>query len=110
MASRVGEHGIPLCRESAATASRAARLRFSLSAAGEVLDGEPLVPEGLWYKRFSGMTVCGEGELIKTFLLPGQAPTRTIAELKSKRGSDRPREDGEEIWGMISTHPLEKIE
>jgi hypothetical protein len=38
------------------------------------LDSEPEVLEGLWYKRFSGMTVCGEGELIKTFLLPGQAP------------------------------------
>jgi hypothetical protein len=38
------------------------------------LDGEPEVPEGLWYKRFSGMTVCGEGQWIKTFLLPGQAP------------------------------------
>jgi hypothetical protein len=38
------------------------------------LDTEPEVPEGEWYKRFSGMTVCGEGELIKTFLLPGQAP------------------------------------
>ncbi len=37
------------------------------------LDGEPEVPEGLWYKRFPGMAVCGEGELIKTFLLPGQA-------------------------------------
>jgi hypothetical protein len=37
------------------------------------LDGEPEVSEGLWYKRFSGMTVCGEGELIKTLLLPGQA-------------------------------------
>ena len=36
------------------------------------LDGEPGVPEGPWYKRFSAMTVCGEGELIKTFLLPGQ--------------------------------------
>lgn len=36
------------------------------------LDAEPDVPEGEWYKRFSGMTVCGEGELIKTFLLPGQ--------------------------------------
>jgi hypothetical protein len=36
------------------------------------LDDEPLVPDGEWYKRFSGMTVCGEGELIKTFLLPGQ--------------------------------------
>jgi hypothetical protein len=38
------------------------------------LDMEPEVPEGEWYKRFSGMTVCGEGELIKTFLRPGQAP------------------------------------
>jgi hypothetical protein len=37
------------------------------------LDDEPEVPQGLWYKRFSGMTVCGEAELIKTFLLPGQA-------------------------------------
>jgi hypothetical protein len=44
------------------------------------LDSEPEVPEGQWYKRFSGMTVCGEGELIKTFLLPGQAPKgRSIA-------------------------------
>ncbi len=38
------------------------------------LDGEPEVPEGQWYKRFSGMTVCGEGELVKTFLITGQAP------------------------------------
>ena len=38
------------------------------------LDAEPEVPEGQWYKRFSGMTVCGEGELVKTFLLPGQHP------------------------------------
>lgn len=38
------------------------------------LDSEPEVPEGPWYKRFSGTTGCGEGELIKTFLLPGQAP------------------------------------
>jgi len=38
------------------------------------LDAEPDVPDGDWYKRLSGMTVCGEGELIKTFLLPGQAP------------------------------------
>ena len=37
------------------------------------LDGEPEVPEGLWFKRFSGISACGEGELIKTFLLPGQA-------------------------------------
>ncbi len=38
------------------------------------LDSEPEVPQDQWYKRFSGMTVCGECELIKTFLLPGQAP------------------------------------
>ena len=38
------------------------------------LDTEPEVPECEWYKGFSGMTVCGEGDLIKTFLLPGQAP------------------------------------
>jgi hypothetical protein len=38
------------------------------------LDSEPEVPEGQWYKRFSGMTVCGEGKLIKTFLLPAQVP------------------------------------
>ena len=37
------------------------------------LDSEPEVPGGQWYKRLSGMTVCGEGEWIKTFLLPGQA-------------------------------------
>jgi hypothetical protein len=38
------------------------------------LDTEPEVPEGQWFKRFSGVTVCGEGELVKTFLLPGQHP------------------------------------
>lgn len=38
------------------------------------LDTEPDVPDGFWYRRFPGMTVCGEGELIKTLLLPGQAP------------------------------------
>jgi hypothetical protein len=37
-------------------------------------DTEPKVPEGEWYKCFAGITVCGSGERIKTFLLPGQAP------------------------------------
>ena len=45
-----------------------------LESLAKWLESEPEVPEGQWYKRFSGMTVCGEGELIKTFLLPGQAP------------------------------------
>jgi hypothetical protein len=38
------------------------------------LDTGPDVPDGEWYKRFSATTVCGVGELIKTFLLPGQVP------------------------------------
>jgi hypothetical protein len=38
------------------------------------LDTEPDVPQGKWFKRFPGYVVCGAGELIKTFLLPGQAP------------------------------------
>lgn len=38
------------------------------------LDTEPVVPEGKWFKRFAGFTLCGEGELVKTFLLPEQAP------------------------------------
>ena len=35
---------------------------------------QPEVPHGKWFKRFEGMTVCGEAELVKTFLLPGQLP------------------------------------
>ena len=38
------------------------------------LDTEPEVPEARWFRKFPGFTVCGEGEFIKTFLLPGQAP------------------------------------
>jgi hypothetical protein len=40
----------------------------------EWLDQQPEVPQGKWSKRFPGMTVCGKGELAKTFLAPGQAP------------------------------------
>ena len=39
------------------------------------LDGEPEVPVGCWFKRFSAMTVCGEGEFVKTFLRSGQLPS-----------------------------------
>ncbi len=38
------------------------------------LDSEPIVPHGKWYRRFPGMTVCGEGELVRTFLEPAQIP------------------------------------
>ena len=36
---------------------------------------EPEVPKGKWFKKFPSMTVCGEGELIKTFLQSGQIAT-----------------------------------
>ena len=39
------------------------------------MDSQPEVPEGRWFKRFPELVVCGEGELIKTFLLPSQAPS-----------------------------------
>ena len=51
-----------------------------LERLAEWLDREPEVPTGPWYKRFPGMTVCGEGDLIKTFLLPGQSPKGTKVE------------------------------
>ena len=34
---------------------------------------------------------------------------RLLIHIKA-RGSENPREDGEEPWGLISKHPLEKIE
>jgi hypothetical protein len=43
-----------------------------LRLVAEWLDSQPEVAEGRWFKRFPGVIVCGEGELIKTFLLPGQ--------------------------------------
>jgi hypothetical protein len=33
-----------------------------LGTLADWLDTEPEVPDGKWFKRFSGMTVCGEGE------------------------------------------------
>ncbi|MGA2787060.1 MAG: hypothetical protein ABSF60_05985 [Verrucomicrobiota bacterium] len=46
-----------------------------LGLLAEWLDTQPEVPDGPWFKKFSGMTVCGDGELIKTFLQPGQVAT-----------------------------------
>jgi hypothetical protein len=36
--------------------------------------GDPEVPDGRWFKRFPGLIVCGEGELVTTFLRIGQVP------------------------------------
>ena len=45
-----------------------------LQLLSEWLNGEPEVPVGKWFKRFSGMIACGEGEFLKTFLRVGQVP------------------------------------
>ena len=39
------------------------------------LESGPDVPAGKWFKRFQKFTLAGEGELPKTFLTPGMAPT-----------------------------------
>jgi hypothetical protein len=36
---------------------------------------DPEVPDGRWFKQFPEMIACGEGDLVKTFLRPGQLPT-----------------------------------
>jgi hypothetical protein len=46
----------------------ARQLRFML----RWMDARPEVPNGRWFKRFPELIVCGEGEWIKTFLMPGQ--------------------------------------
>ncbi len=38
----------------------------------EWLDTQPEVPAERWFKRFPAMTVCGDGELVKTFLTADQ--------------------------------------
>ncbi len=45
-----------------------------LGLLAEWRDTQPEVPAGRWFRRVPGMIACGEGELIKTFLLPGQHP------------------------------------
>ena len=41
---------------------------------GAWLDRNPEVPVGKWFKGFPHFFVCGEGELIKTFLPKGRLP------------------------------------
>ena len=46
-----------------------------LGLLAEWLDRHPQVPTGRWFKRFPEMMLCGEGELVKTFLTVAQATT-----------------------------------
>ena len=50
---------------------------FQLGLLARWLDTEPEVPDGRWFKRFPEMIICGEGELVKTFLTSDQLPTGT---------------------------------
>lgn len=56
------------------------RIRFREISADQLglfsdwLDTEPEVPADRWFKRFPQMIVCGEGELVKTFLTVRQVP------------------------------------
>jgi hypothetical protein len=43
-----------------------------LALLAEWLDRQSEVPTGKWSKRFPGMIVCGEADLVKTLLLPHQ--------------------------------------
>jgi len=54
--------------------------KISAAAIGRLADGldeRPEVPAGPWFKRLQTMTVCGEGDLIRIFLLPTQLPHGT---------------------------------
>jgi hypothetical protein len=48
-----------------------------LRSFAEWLDTEPKVPNDRWFKRFPAMIVCGEMDLVKTFLSANQAPIGT---------------------------------
>jgi hypothetical protein len=43
----------------------------ALAALAAWLDTNPEVPKGRWFHRMQHPTVCGEGELVLTFLRPG---------------------------------------
>ena len=74
---RIRRHGLPP-RLLDHLLDRVSRRSISADQLGRLADwlaSEPEVPDGKWFKKFPGMTVCGEGELIKTFLQPGQIAT-----------------------------------
>lgn len=63
--------------------ARVQERRISLEALHQVvhwLDSNPTVHSGPWYKRFQGVTICGHGSLVKTFLTPQQTALGTEVE------------------------------
>jgi hypothetical protein len=74
---RIRRHGLPP-RLLDHLLDRVSSRKISADQLGLLADwlyAEPEVPDAKWFKKFPGMTVCGEGELIKTFLQPGQIAT-----------------------------------
>ena len=55
------------------------------------LDTNPEVPESKWFKKFSNMIVCGEGELIKTFLQRLQKSSAIFDTLGQRKCDESPR-------------------
>jgi hypothetical protein len=45
-----------------------------IAALADWLHSNPEVPTGQWFKDFGSFLVCGEGELVKTFLPKGRLP------------------------------------
>ena len=74
---RIRRHGLPprLLDHLLDRVSRRSISADQLGLLADWLTLEPEVPDGKWFKKFPGMTVCGEGELVKTFLQPGQIAT-----------------------------------
>ena len=72
---RIRRHGLP--RDLwAHLLERIKSRQISVEQLGLLADwlaAEPEVPVGKWFKRFPGLTVCGEGELIRTFLRTEQS-------------------------------------
>ncbi len=74
---RIRRHGLPP-RLLDHLLDRVSSRKISADQLGLLADWlhtEPEVPDGKWFKKFPGVTVCGEGGLIKTFLRPGQIAT-----------------------------------
>jgi len=71
---KVRRHGVPpaLLRHLILRVQERSIAADQLVLLAEWLDREPEVPAGRWFKCFPGLIVCGEGELVKTFLRPGQ--------------------------------------
>ncbi len=73
------------------------------------MDTHPEVPGGKWFKRFPEMLVCSEGELIKTFLVPGQVPSGEEIEIGAGSLIRQPGEAWAFVPSQIRSVALQRI-